>query len=320
MLIKKNIQIALMGLFCLVSSIEAQQVINNRFYGLGWDNDVFMMTDHYYTQGLSFSTYAPFFKQNPVNLILLKPKGYNKVLYGFAVDQRTYTPKDISSDQIQFNDRPYAGVLVFTSKSSAANTSNKLLFKSELDIGVMGPASGAGQVQYHYHNLTNNPLPNGWNYQQYNWPIVNYNVGVTQELFSNKNIEGYGLGNVRLGTLHNDVSVGALFRFGMMNHYVESLGLHLPSMDGKNWQYFVAIEPSVRIVGYNATMQGGWYRNPKIHYIDFDEMNLAVGRLKTGFSLMYKTFGLSFDVIYNTKEFKDGSSHWYNSTRLFLVF
>ncbi len=316
---RKIFKIAFFSIMFLTSGAEAQQVIGNRLYKLGWDNDVFMMTDHYYTQGLSLSMVNPFLKNNPVNLILLKPKQYEKVAYGFTVDQRTYTPKDIRSDEIQYSDRPYAGVLVFSSQSTSANIERKVLFKAELDIGVMGPASGAGQVQYHYHDLTDNSLPNGWGYQQYNWPVLNYNFEATKEFYSSPMMDIYGKAGARVGTLHDDVTVAMLFRFGKMNNYLSNLGMPLPSEKG-NWQLYFNAEPSLTVVGYNATMQGGWHRNPKIHYIEYQDISPVVYRLKTGLGLIYKNYGLDFNVFYNSKEFKEGTSHWFTGTRLFLTF
>ncbi|WP_289054265.1 lipid A deacylase LpxR family protein [Carboxylicivirga marina] len=296
-----------------------QQPLSNKYYQLGWDNDVFMMTDYYYSQGMSFGTYHPFFKYNPVNLILIKPKGYKEVVYGFSGFQRTYTPKNLKSDEIQYTDRPYAGVLVFTSHARATNAQAGWLFSSELDIGVMGPASGAGHVQYRYHEWSDNTLPNGWHHQQYNWPVLNYNFEATKQLYEVEGFEFYAKGGARLGTLHDDASVGLLLRAGKMDSYMESMGLPLMGNTGK-WQMYFNTEPTITVVGYNATLMGGWHRNEKIHYVEFNEMEKIIGRWRTGLGASYKSFGINFDVILQSKEFKGGAHHWYTSTRLFINF
>lgn len=320
MFIEKNLKYLLLIIaLWYVFRVDSQQVVNQKLYKLGWDNDVFMMTDHYYSQGLSFYFYNPLIKHNPINLILLKPKQYDRVVYGFMMDQRTYTPKDISSELVQFNDRPYAGVLVFTSKSIAADLDNGWMYTSDLDLGVMGPASGAGQVQYRYHDLTNNQLPNGWVYQQYNWPIINYNFEASKEIYSAKSFELYGKGKARIGTLHDDATVSIMLRAGKMQSYIESLSLPFSSNEN-SWQMYFAAEPSVSYVAYNGTMQGGWHRNPKIHYLEYSDLSPVIARVRTGLGMIYKSFGLSFDIYYNTKEFKTGSDHWFHSTRLFISF
>jgi len=300
-------------------NLNAQVNRNEKLYQLGWDNDVLMMTDYYYTQGMGLFMYHPVFQMNPANLVLLKPSGYDQVIYGFSVDQRTYTPRDIKSYAIQFNDRPYAGVLVFTSKSIAANQNQGLMLRSELDIGVMGPASGAGTVQYKYHEGTNNALPQGWGYQHYNWPVFNYNLTAHQRLGDWEKVEIYGKGQLRLGTLHDDATFGMLIRTGFMNNYIETLGLPIAGKD-QDWQLFVNVEPTLTVVGYNATLQGGWHRNPKLHYVSYSDMNKIVARVSSGFGLNYKFIGLNFNVIWNSSEFKKGVNHWYTSTRLYFVF
>jgi len=315
----KRIVISILMFFVLLCTAQSQQLLSNKSYQLGWDNDVFMMTDHYYTQGMVFGSYHPFFKYNPVNLLLLKPKDYSKIAFGFSGYQKTYTPKDINSDEVQYADRPYAGVLIFTSHSRAANEEKGWIFNTELDIGVMGPASGAGQVQYHYHELTENQLPNGWHHQQYNWPVLNYNFEASKMIYSSSLIDLYAKGSTRIGTLHDDASVGLLFRFGKMDSYMQTLGLPLLG-SGANWQMYFNAEPTLSVVGYNATLMGGWYRNTKIHYVEFNDMSKVVGRFRSGFGLSYKSFGLLFDVILQSKEFKEGTHHWYTSTKLFLTF
>lgn len=301
------------------AKVSAQQFPTNKFYQLGWDNDVFMMTDYYYTQGMSFGTYHPFFKNNPINLVLLKPKDYEKATQGFSVYQRTYTPKDIKSDEVQYFDRPYAGVLVFTSQSRALNKETGWLFSSEIDLGVMGPASGAGQVQYRYHEWSDNTLPNGWHHQQYNWPIINYNFTAYKALHQTKGFELFAKGAARVGTLHDDASVGVLLRAGNMDDYFNTLGLPLFNYS-RDWQLFFNTEPTLTVVGYNATMMGGWHRNEKIHYINFEEIEKIIGNWRTGIGVSYKSFGINFDVILQSREFKSGTHHWYTSTKLFLSF
>jgi len=298
---------------------RGQSTLSDKYYQLGWDNDVFMMTDYYYTQGINFTTYHPFFRHNPLNLVLIKPKRYTHLVNGFSASQKTYTPKDIKSNEIQYADRPYAGVLTFTSHVRVANADKGWLFNSSLDVGVMGPASGAGQVQYKYHEITENPLPNGWHYQQYNWPVLNYNFEGIRQVYQSSFMDVYAKGGFRAGSLHNDAAVGFLLRMGKRNDYLENLGL--PFLQSSNhWQLVFSTEPTVSVVAYNATLMGGWHRNPKIHYVEFAEMNKIVGRVRTSIGLNYQAFGLLFDLIYQTKEFNGGTYHWYTSAKMVFIF
>nr|WP_319399209.1 lipid A deacylase LpxR family protein [uncultured Carboxylicivirga sp.] len=300
--------------------LSAQVVLPIKQFHLNWDNDVMMTTDHYYTQGLGIAMCDPFLVRNPLNKIFIKPRQADKALYSLSVFQQTYTPKDIRSDEIQYNDRPYAGVLLVTSGAVVSDISKNRLFKSEIDIGVMGPASGAGKVQYVYHDITNNPLPNGWHHQQYNWPVVNYNLNVYQQWVSEDWFNLMATGGARVGTLHDDASLGMMFRIGKMQNYIESLNINYRFDQTSNWQYYIEAEANVTAVMYNATLQGGWYRNRKIYYIPFSDLTYLVPKLKGGLVVMYNVFGLQFNVNYIGKEFEGGSHHWYHKTTLFLSF
>ncbi|WP_439182320.1 lipid A deacylase LpxR family protein [Carboxylicivirga taeanensis] len=319
MIRKKRFLATIAFSWVVLISASSQQTLQNSYYQLRWDNDVFMMTDYYYTQGMSFTMYHPVITHNPLNLVLLKPGNHKNVMYGVSVFQKAYTPKDIKSDEIQFFDRPYAGVLVFSSHSNAANPETGWLLKAELDLGVMGPASGAGKVQYKYHDFADIQLPNGWHNQQYNWPVINYNIQAYKQLYETPYTGFYGKGAARIGTLHDEASLGLLFRVGKMPGYIESLGLPLPNSN-HSWQLFVWTEPSLTAVAYNGTLMGGWHRNEKIHYIEFGEMNKLIGTWRTGLSVGYHSFGLTFGVVFQSKEFKSGAPHWYTTTRLFLTF
>ena len=104
-----------------------------------------------------------------------------------------------------------------------------------------------------------------------------------------------------------------------MGGYMESLGL--PSIDyAGDWQMYFNREPTLTVVGYNATLMGGWHRNEKIHYIEFSEMNKVIGNWRSGIGASFKSFGISFDVILQSREFKAGTHHWYTSTKLFFNF
>ncbi len=314
----KNIFFILL-LLNLITPAPAQLMVPVIQYQLLWDNDVFMTTDHYYTQGLGFRMYDPFLSNNPVNLILLKTGGYDRIVHGLSVLQQTYTPKDIRSDEIQYNDRPYAGVLLVTSGVTSSTLDKKRIYHSELDLGVMGPASGAGKVQYYYHDITDNPLPNGWHYQQYNWPVINYNFTAFQQIHSTNLFEAFAKGRLRAGTLHDDANMGLLVRFGKMDSYMQSLGVNVSSISSK-WRYYIEAEPSMRFVAYNATLQGGWYRNRNIHYIPFNDLSYAVPNFRAGVTAIYQVFGLKFDLNYTGKEFKEGTHHWFHNITLFLSF
>jgi hypothetical protein len=84
--------------------------------------------------------------------------------FGLTIGQDIYTPKDITITETQPYDRPWAGWLYLGAIGSLNVTSTEQ-HTVELDLGVVGPASGAKAVQTQWHRLINTDLPRGWNNQ-----------------------------------------------------------------------------------------------------------------------------------------------------------
>jgi len=82
---------------------------------------------------------------------------------GFTFGQDIYTPKNIRDPNPQPWDRPWAGWTYFGAIAQAAVADKQDTV--ELDIGAVGPRSGAAWVQHRWHQLIGAPEPMGWNNQ-----------------------------------------------------------------------------------------------------------------------------------------------------------
>jgi hypothetical protein len=87
---------------------------------------------------------------------------------GFDLSQQIYTPVDTSAVIPDPHDRPYAGLLLgnFSLLSDTADSRSVLT----VSLGVVGPASGAEQLQNGFHNLIGQSHPAGWGSQIQNVP------------------------------------------------------------------------------------------------------------------------------------------------------
>ncbi len=287
---------------------------------IDWDNDVLLTTDKYYTQGMKFDVYTPFLRYTPVNYILIKPKTYDNITYGLRLNQETYSPIDILSTEIQSNDYPYAGVLMLSSSILASNKEKGLLYKSELDLGVMGPYAGAGEVQYYFHYLINDFLPQGWDNQQCTWPVINYNFQLSKEIYANKYSELIAIGGFKVGTLHASAEAGIKFRAGAKDSYISSLGNRFVSESSQKWQYYFEIEPSVEFVAYNAILQGGWFSSSNDIYVVSNDISKIVLKNRLGLGVKYKSFGFDLNMYFMTNEFEKGGNHLYHNFRFYVPF
>ena len=143
-------------------------------------------TDEAYTNGVRFevsravgdSQSGPF-----GTLFPLRRKPGTCFRYTFALAHLLYTPKNIETEELQANDRPYGGWLYLsyelTRSDFSVDPSRVDLFG--VDVGLLGPGAGGEIVQDTVHNLFNIPSrvgqsykkPLGWHHQLRNEPTFN---------------------------------------------------------------------------------------------------------------------------------------------------
>ncbi|MCK5847485.1 MAG: lipid A deacylase LpxR family protein [Bacteroidales bacterium] len=276
-----------------------------------WDNDVLFYTDYYYTQGLFFRYSEGFLKKNPINYIL--PSLPNSVdNYSLSVIQEMFTPLEIRDSVIRIDDRPYAGLLYIRSERLSVNSKYKLLIRSSLDLGIRGPHSYAQYAQYYYHKIGDILLPQGWQYQLSDYPIINYNIAVRKQLYRpNKYVDLSSVLEMRLGTIYSDVSFGGILKTGLFRSVFEE-------KYDKDFQLSAQLAAYWKIVAYNGTMQGDLKNNPNVYEIKVPYIERYVASYSAKANARYKNFELSFEWIYLNPEFEMGLAHRYNSLSLCL--
>lgn len=307
-------------LFVFLGDSFSQERKTKNLLLIDWDNDVLLTTDKYYLQGMKIDFHSDYLKYNPINYILIKPKSYDNISYGLSLSQETYTPQNIQTTDVQYNDYPYAGVLLLNSSVVASNQEKGLLLKSGLDLGVLGPYSGAGEVQYYFHYIINDFLPQGWDNQLCTWPIINYNFEASKEVFTSNLAELIAFGAIRAGSLHDDIGLGFNLRLGKMQPYILSLGNLSAEGYSHKLQYYFELEPSLNFVAYNATLQGGWMPDPDHYYVKAADLTNIVFKSRIGLGVKYKSFGLDLNLYYSGKEFEQGESHLYHNFRFYIPF
>lgn len=121
------------------------------------DNDFLVLTDRYYTFGLSLQ-----YTHKRSNVLFRGTQDHIQ----FDLWQRAFTPKDIEAVAISDMDRPYAGLLSLNTKYII--THHNSYYELGVLIGIVGPASGAGGFQQWYHdNIVAYKTPT-WIYESQN--------------------------------------------------------------------------------------------------------------------------------------------------------
>lgn len=248
------------------------------FAQIDWENDAFQVhqrsvSDWYYSNGIRVAHLSNYWRNWPTRVALLKlaPNGNRDytALYTFSAGQELYTPRDTKTANrpLYPNDRPYAGYLYLSWGLTTTDSIGARRLTSALTLGMIGPVSGAAEVQRGIHDLLGQPVPAGWGTQMKNDPAISYSVryeGRAIPRFSPafdviSDVEG------TIGTLMNMAGMGGTVRMGLFTDYFRPTGLYdARGLSSRKFQCYAFIRVGFRAVLDNALMQGGWLNGPKI--------------------------------------------------------
>lgn len=300
--------------------LDSLQFSNHKEIYLDWDNDIFVSTDHYYSQGLHLFWSDPVFRKNPLNHVMLRLNNADNY-FGIGLVQEMYTPKDIVDTLLNNVDRPYAGTLFVRSFIVSSHPEKSLKLTTQFDLGLLGPLSGAGDAQRLIHEWTGSTPPGGWDFQIDNRPYINYNVLIEHGIISTPYFEFDGLSRIRVGNIHDDFKVGIALRTGWLNNYFN--GLHLANRKytkNKTFEFKLLGGLNMNLIAYNATLMGGMIPPESSQQFDFKEIENFVIDIYGGIKLVYKTVGLQGKLSWKTKEFETGDDHGWGTVALFFRF
>jgi lipid A 3-O-deacylase len=169
---------ALAALGLLATALAPSALAEARYGALLFQNDLFLGRDGGgYTNGIYLSSVrvasadeeriAPGLLVGPLASVLGLS---HATLAATSFGQGIVTPKDIARRVPDPADAPYAGFLVLRSAQVArqGDTADVAAFS----LGLIGPASGAEQVQRAIHRLTGSTAPQGWDTQVSSRPLV----------------------------------------------------------------------------------------------------------------------------------------------------
>jgi len=247
--------------------------------GIVSDNDLYTSpyNDQYYTNGLElFYRYLG----NPENTRALK------TITEFRIGQYIYNPQSVRAADINVQDRPFAGYLFAEARISKFYANSRLL-KLKFQGGVVGPESGAEQVQEGLHKIVNYPTVAGWTYQITTTPAAQAALFYAQRVYPSpyahrfeNNWDMYLQGEVNLGTIWNVAALGPMARISLRGplqdiHHSMMHGAE-PEQDKTEYknrgELFLYANPMVQYMAFDATIQGSMFNNtspvtfPLIHW------------------------------------------------------
>ncbi|MEM9724050.1 MAG: lipid A deacylase LpxR family protein [Pseudomonadota bacterium] len=277
------------------------------------ENDLVADTDRDYTSGVRLDYITPRNQLSPFGDVAkrqlnpwLKAEDWYEI---YAVGQTIFTPTDISAPPAR-GDRPYAGFL-YGSFGVAADSGDQLN-TVVLDVGVVGPLSGAEQTQKYVHDIIDAAKPVGWDLQLENEPAFRVLYEHKRRAFLDLSLPFFDLGvdmlphaNVSLGTLDISAGAGVTLRLGagLLDDYGPPRvrpAVGAPGFFSTNrffrWYLFAGAEG--RAVGRNLLLEGNTFGGR-----DGVTINPFVGDFQVGAAAGLGAVELSYTHVLRTEEY-----------------
>jgi len=279
----------------------------------GYSNGIIVAWGHYATSGTA-SLPAPSWVQNMAEkLPFMNEESHYS--YSQAVAQGMFTPEDLEQTTLIENDRPYAGLLLWRQRLNSFDS--RKAYRYSLNLGVVGPVSGAEQLQLVIHRLRGVGSPNGWEHQLNNEIVASASLELLRRavLFESAglSVDTVGYGGLEAGNLRSEAGLGFSFRVGSDLHKSFASTSLMP---GRNEQLFAVqgIEWYVFVNVYathlfnDILLDGNTFRSSHSVTLINNQVHGA-----TGMSIQYNRWGALLSLQDSSQNFEEKKEN-----RLFL--
>ena len=261
--------------------------------------------DRFYTQGLKLEFTYQVSERKFLEKLLIPVPGKSTDIYSASVVQKIYTPGQ-TDEYFYTGDHPYGSSLVLNLGLESYDSAKQLRLNSQLQTGIIGPASLGTQTQRLIHQILGSNAAVGWETQLRNDIYLNYYVKVEKAISQpGRKFRVEWKSEFNLGTALVSSVPGLNFEYGTWYNRSK-----------KNaWQIF--FRPEVRIVAFNAMLQGGILNNTAAdeEYTQFllDDIKLLVYSHSAGIRYRHNRFEIMYRQVNLTREFSHQKSHYYST-------
>lgn len=263
------------------------------------------ITDKYYTGGhrigVSFRN-------------LKKPDRFQS----FALQQKIYTPSDISQTAIDAGDYPYNGLLYFSYRQGRLYHQGKTSITAQLDAGTTGTSSGAGVTQTAFHKLIKDKLPRGWNQALELGGLIQLQLDFRRLVYQQKGKAVTMFKSFQVGTIYNRLQFGMEIKAGSdLFPFLRQHGAFFTGNQRKTGFYFFA-SPLLTYVHRNRMFDTRQLVKQQTETAPITGLQTEelVTALNTGFVFYSPSFQLTLSQNMNSPEFSGASSHTYGEIGL----
>ncbi|MDV6169200.1 lipid A deacylase LpxR family protein [Flavobacterium sp. DG1-102-2] len=286
--------------------------------GLITDNDLYTspVNDQYYTAGTTL-----FYRY-------LSDKSNDKLakkIYDFRIGQYIYNPQSVRAEDINVNDRPFAGYL-FGEFGINYFYSDESVLKLKVQGGVVGPEAGAEAVQRGLHKVIHYPTVRGWQHQITTTAAAQLGAYYSHKVLGNRfkeKVDFHLLGELNVGTIWNSASIGGMMRISLKRPleamYNSSLHNSVLNKDKETYkdhrELFLYLNPNLQYMQYDATIQGS-------HFNDTSPVTFPLipfrFNAEVGVKYRYNNWNYSYSFNYRGKELSNNviSGFYYGSIQV----
>lgn len=312
--VRRGIAATIAAVLALVAGSAAGESSDGGILTLQFENDMFGSADRHFTHGtrvawMSAEDDVPGWAKEAASYFpLFDAAASKRITYSFG--QSIFTPDDIRSRDLLVDERPYAGWLY--GEIGMVSVSGDRLDNLSLQLGVVGPASLAKDVQRAWHRWFGLARPEGWHNQLRNEPGVVLTYERKWRRWSSFPLFGLD-GDVTphlggsVGNVMTHAAAGFMLRIGddLGSHYDYGPPRIRPSPPGSDyfiprdsigWYLFAGIEG--RAVARNIFLDGNTFRDS--HSVD---KKILVGDAQAGLAVIIGRARLSYTHIWRSKEF-----------------
>lgn len=278
-----------------------------------WENDIFLNTDHYFTNGAAIIIVNDNIKLKAIDYILSSPISFSKKRYSLEIRQNMYTPEKMSAPGIQYGDRPFCGYLTLTYNRETFKSDKR--FIAGLTVGTIGNYSGAGLTQNFIHSFNDMNQSEGWNYQIKNTPVINLKYHY-EHLLVQKSFMSFGYtAEGRVGSLYTDIYGGFNLKLGKI-----SSDFNIPESISEFQAYIFANAGAVLSI-YDATLQGGIIgRIPNDYIIQDINKNEVISNITTGLDVSTSIISVQISFTFISPEFIGAKPHAWGAISIAYTF
>lgn len=290
----------------------------HRFW-LEFDNDMFSNTDRYYTNGVVLGYTAPALTSWQINRLMIRHNHNSVVHSSISLHHGMFTPLTTKEAPTLANDRPYASALFIRYSQVSEDEQAEIMLSSAIDVGVIGEVALGQMLQRSVHaGIPSNDEPLGWETQIKNDLVLNYSANIQKQLVKSRHNEVYAEGSAMLGTLYTRATMGVNAVVGVYRPGLTPLPSDYSqiSSNASPWQYGARGGLELRMVGYDATLQGGMFNKNNVYALKPEEIERLVAAIHFGLFVNYQKFGLSVSQYYLSAEFEEGMQHFWGQIGL----